>query len=65
MDQDEINKFYRGLSIDAYYQVLVHLAKRFQRRRFKCKKLMDDGSQVMAKVHMVFRPDKLNKRKQF
>jgi hypothetical protein len=28
-------QFYRGPSIDASYQVLVHLAKRFQRRRFK------------------------------
>jgi hypothetical protein len=26
---------YRGPSIEASYQVLVHLAKRFQRRRFK------------------------------
>ena len=34
-DQDEMNKLYRGPSIDASYQVLVHLAKRFQRRRFK------------------------------
>jgi hypothetical protein len=25
---------YRGPSIDAFYQVLVHLAKQFQRRRF-------------------------------
>ena len=34
MDRDEISNFYRGPSIDASYQVLVHLAKRFQRRRF-------------------------------
>ena len=33
-DQDEISNLYRGPSIDASYQVLVHLAKRFQRRRF-------------------------------
>jgi hypothetical protein len=26
---------YRGPSIDASYQVLVHLTKRFQRRRLK------------------------------
>jgi hypothetical protein len=26
---------YRGPSIDASYQISVHLAKRFQRRRFK------------------------------
>jgi hypothetical protein len=34
-DQDEISNLYRGPSIDASYQVLVHLAKRFQRREFK------------------------------
>jgi hypothetical protein len=33
-DQDEISNLYRGPSIDASYQVSVHLAKRFQRRRF-------------------------------
>ena len=31
---DEMNYVYRGPSIDASYQVSVHLAKRFQRRRF-------------------------------
>jgi hypothetical protein len=34
MDRDEISKLYRGSSIDVSYQVSVHLAKRFQRRRF-------------------------------
>jgi hypothetical protein len=34
MDQDEISNLYRGPSIDASYQVSVHLAKRFQKRRF-------------------------------
>ena len=34
MDQDEISNLYRGPSIEASYQVSVHLAKRFQRRRF-------------------------------
>ena len=33
MDQDEMNNHNRGFSIDASYQVSVHLAKRFQRRR--------------------------------
>ena len=32
MDRDEIGILYRGPSIDASYQVWVHLAKRFQRR---------------------------------
>jgi hypothetical protein len=31
---DEISNLYRGLPIDDTYQVSVHLAKRFQRRRF-------------------------------
>ena len=33
-DRDEMSKLYRGATIDASYQVLVHLVKRFQRRRF-------------------------------
>jgi hypothetical protein len=33
-DRDEMSNLYRGPAIDASYQVLVHLAKRFQRRRF-------------------------------
>jgi hypothetical protein len=33
-DRDEMSNFYRGPSIDVSYQVSVHLAKRFQRRRF-------------------------------
>jgi hypothetical protein len=35
MDRDGISNLYRGPSIDASYQDSVHLAKRFQRRRFK------------------------------
>jgi hypothetical protein len=34
MDQDKISNLYRGAFIDDSYQVSVHLAKRFQRRRF-------------------------------
>jgi hypothetical protein len=30
-----MSNLYRGSSKDASYQVLIHLAKRFQRRRFK------------------------------
>ncbi len=33
-DWDEMSILYRGPSIDASFQVSVHLAKRFQRRRF-------------------------------
>jgi hypothetical protein len=41
MDQDKMCNLYRGSSIDASYHVSVHLAKQFQRRRFKCEKLTD------------------------
>jgi hypothetical protein len=43
MDQDKMSNLYKGPSIDASYQVSVHLALGFQRRRLKCEKLMDDG----------------------
>ena len=33
-DRDEMSNLHRGHSIDASYQVSVHLAKQFQRRRF-------------------------------
>ena len=33
-DWDEMSNLYRGPSIDASYQVSIHLAKRFRRRRF-------------------------------
>ena len=33
-DRDKMSTLYRGSSIDASYQVSIHLAKRFQRRRF-------------------------------
>ena len=41
-DWDEMSYLYRGSSIDASYQVSVHLAEGFQRRRLKCEKLTDD-----------------------
>ena len=37
-----MSKLDRGPSIDDSYQVSVHLAKGFQRRRLKCEKLTDD-----------------------
>ena len=49
-----MSNLYREPSIDASYQVSVHLTKRFQRRRLKCEKLTDDGRQVMAKAHIAF-----------
>jgi hypothetical protein len=54
MDQNEMSNLYRGPSIDAFYQVSVHLAERFQRRRLKCEKLTDNGPQVLAKAHIAF-----------
>jgi hypothetical protein len=42
MDRDNMSNLYRGPSIDASYQVSLHLAERFQRRRLKCGKLTDD-----------------------
>ena len=46
MDWDEMSNLYRGPSIDASYQVSVHLAEGFQRRRLKCEKLTDDERQT-------------------
>jgi hypothetical protein len=37
-----MGNLYRGPSIDASYQVSLHLAGGFQRRRLKCEKLTDD-----------------------
>ena len=49
-----MSNLYKGPSIDASYQVLVHLAKGFQRRRLKCENLTDDRRQVMANAHIAF-----------
>jgi hypothetical protein len=49
-----MSNLYKGPSIDASYQVSVHLAEGFQRRSLKCEKLKDDGCQVMAKAHLAF-----------
>ena len=49
-DRDEMNNLYRGPSIDASYQVSLHLTWGYQGRRLKCEKLTDDGRQVMAKL---------------
>ena len=42
LDRDEMGNCYRGPSIDASYQVSVHLAKGFQGRRLKYEKLTDE-----------------------
>ena len=60
MDRDKMSNLYRRPSIDASYQVSVHMVEGFQ-RRLKCEKLTDDrrrttedGCQVMAKAHIAF-----------
>ena len=56
-DRDKMCNLYRGPSIDASYQVSVHLAKAFQRRRLKCENLTttrqttDDRCQETLKIH--------------
>ena len=52
MEWNEMSNLNREPSIDVSYQVSVHLAKRFQRRKLKYEKLMDNWCQVMAKVHI-------------
>jgi len=49
MNRDEMSILYRGLFIDASYQVLVHLAKRFQRRSFL-------RNQTIRKKNCLWRP---------
>jgi hypothetical protein len=46
MDRDEMSNLYKGLPIDASYQVLVYLAKRFQRRRIL--KISQSETRAMA-----------------
>ena len=46
MDRDKMSNHYRAPSIDASYQVSVHMAEGFQRRRLKCEKLTDDRQQT-------------------
>jgi hypothetical protein len=53
MDREKMSSLYKGPSIDASYQVSVHLAEGFQKRRSKCEKLTDDGRQV-AKAQIAF-----------
>jgi hypothetical protein len=56
MDRDKMSNLYKGLSIDASYQVSVHLDEGYQRRRLKCEKVTDakcdshDISEILLKV---------------
>jgi hypothetical protein len=53
-----MSNLYRGSTIDASYQVWVHLAKRFQRRRFKkigqSETRMAYGHRTSEKCQMTF-----------
>jgi hypothetical protein len=53
-----MSNLYRGSTIDASYQVWVHLAKRFQRRRFKkigqSETRMAYGHRASEKCQMTF-----------
>ena len=53
-DWDGMSNRNRGFSIDVPYQVSVHLAEGFQKRRLKWEKLTDDRRQVMAKADIAF-----------
>jgi hypothetical protein len=48
-DRDEMSNLYRGHSIDASYQVSVHLAKRFQRR---FKKIGQSETKIACGSHV-------------
>jgi hypothetical protein len=52
VSEAKMSNLYKGPSIDASYQVSVHLAEGFQRRSLKCEKITDDARQVMAKAHV-------------
>ena len=54
MDRNEMSSLYRRPSMNVSYQVSVHLAEGFQKRKLKCEKFTDDGRQVMAKPHVAF-----------
>ena len=47
-DRDERSNIYRDTSMDASYQVAVHMAKRFQRRRIKKSANQKQESPVAA-----------------
>jgi hypothetical protein len=66
-----MSNLYRGHSIDAFYQVSVHLAKQFQRRRLKkigqseiriasgghvCKWIMTNVQSLERTTHRCFLP---------
>jgi hypothetical protein len=53
MVRDKMSNLYRGSSIDASYQVSVHLAKQFQRRRLK-KKIGQSETRIVCGGHVCY-----------
>jgi hypothetical protein len=54
MDRDGMSDLYRGPSIDASYQVSVHLAKQLQKRRiFKISHIYGKSSVAIAYVVLI------------
>ena len=52
---------YRGPDIDAFYQVSVHLAKRFQRRRFFRNRPIRNKNQLWLPCLLMNRTEKSNR----
>jgi hypothetical protein len=59
MDRDEMSNLYRGLPIDASYQVSVHLAKRLQKKRFKKNRPIRNKN-CLWRPHLLTDRDKMN-----
>jgi hypothetical protein len=49
-DRDEMSNLYNGPSLDASYQVSVHLAKQFQRRR--CLEIVQSETRIACGGHV-------------
>jgi hypothetical protein len=60
-DRDEMSSLYRGPAIDASYQVSVHLAKWFQRKRFFVFKSANQ-KQELPMVAMFINESELNEQ---
>jgi hypothetical protein len=60
MDRDEMSNVYRGPPIDASYQVSVHLAKRFQRRRFYRNQLIRNKSRLLGPCLLAYQDEMSN-----
>jgi hypothetical protein len=59
MDRDKMSNLYRRPFIDASYQVSVHMAEGFQRRRLKCEKLTDDRRRTPSDGKRTWTPQEI------